>query len=105
MERERLTEFTGVAGALLRRSISGGSLATGMALGFILLVGDWALMIGGAGKLAAVFSQIIIALALARFAVNGLFGEWGGSVFSGVGGPWTTVLAVAGRYLALSALW
>ena len=47
----------------------------------------------------------MVALALARFAVNGLYGEWRGTVFSSAGGPWSRVGLVALRYLALSCVW
>jgi hypothetical protein len=46
-----------------------------------------------------------MAVALARFALNGLFGEWDGSIFSDAGGPWSEVGQVALRYLTMSSIW
>jgi hypothetical protein len=100
-----LTEFSGVAGRVLRGSVSGGSLITGMVVGFALLAGNAVLIMAEAPSVATPFTQIVLALALARFAVNGLHGEWGGTIFSGAGGPWSRVVQVALRYLCLTALW
>ena len=47
----------------------------------------------------------MLALVLARFALNGRFGEWGGTLFSEQGGSWLDVAAVTARYLALTAVW
>jgi hypothetical protein len=105
MHTEKLTEFSGVAGRVLQRSVSGGSMLSGMVLGFLLIAGNFVLIMAGTPKLAAPFTQIVIALALARFAVNGLYGEWGGSIFSTAGGSWATVGQVSLRYLALTCLW
>jgi hypothetical protein len=105
MQAERWSEFSGVAGRVLGGSISGASLISGMVLGFVLLVGDWALVLGGAQQMVMPFSLILLAFVLARFAINGLYGEWNGTVFSDVGGPWTVVGAVALRYLALTFIW
>jgi len=103
---ERLwTEFGGVAGQVLRKSISGSSLVTGIVLGIVLLVGDWVLIMARAPEITIPFNQLVMALALARFALNGLYGEWNGTVFSGAGGPWSTVGLITIRYLALTAVW
>jgi hypothetical protein len=105
MHTDQPTEFGGVAGRVLQGTISGGSLISGMVLGFALIVGNVLLFLAGAGKLAPIFTQILVALALARFAVNGRFGEWSGSVFSTAGGSWADVGQVTLRYLALTCLW
>ena len=103
---ERLwTEFGGVAGRVLRKSISGSSLVTGIVLGIVLLVGDWVLIMARAPEATIPFNQFVMALGLARFALNGLYGEWNGTVFSGAGGPWSSVGLITIRYLALTALW
>ena len=103
---ERLwTEFGGVAGRVLRKSISGSSLVTGIVLGIVLLVGDWVLILAQAPEVTIPFNQVLMALALARFALNGLHGEWNGTVFSGADGPWSTVGLITIRYLALTAVW
>jgi hypothetical protein len=105
MNNENLTEFTGVVGRVLTRSISGGSLVSGIVLGLGLLAGAFVLVMAGSPGAASPFGQGIMALALARFAVNGRFGEWGGSLFSSAGGPWSDVSLVAVRYLVLTFIW
>ena len=105
MQTDQPTEFSGVAGRVLQGSISGGSLFSGMVLGFVLIVGNFLLFLAGAAKLAPIFTQILIALALARFAINGRFGEWSGTLFSSAGGTWADVGQVTLRYLALTCLW
>jgi hypothetical protein len=105
MQQEKLTEFSGVAGRVLQQSVSSASLITGIVLGFSLIVGNWVLVMIRAPEATVPFNQIVLALALARFAVNGLFGEWSGTLFSCSGGSWFHAGAVAVRYLALTALW
>jgi len=105
MKREEWSEFGGVAGRLVTGSISGGSLVSGIVLGLGLLFVDWMFVFAGASGVIMPFNLIVLALVLARFAVNGLYGEWSGTVFSGVGGPWTVVGAVAVRYMALTFIW
>lgn len=105
MSGEQLTEFTGIVGRVLTRSISGGSLVSGIVLGLALLAGVLVLVMAGSPGAASPFAQSIMALALARFAVNGRFGEWGGSLFSSAGGPWSDVSLIAVRYLTLTFIW
>ena len=105
MQAERWSEFSGVAGRVLGGSISGASLISGMVLGFVLLAVDWMLVLGGGEQMVMPFSLTLLAFVLARFAINGLYGEWNGTVFSDAGGPWTLVGAVALRYLALTFIW
>ena len=42
---QKWTEFSGVAGRVLQKSVSGSSLLTGFVLGFVLVVGDWVLIL------------------------------------------------------------
>ena len=102
---QKWTEFGGVAGRVLLKSISGSSFVTGIVLGLFLLVGDWALMMAQAPEMTMPFNQVVLAAALARFALNGLYGEWNGTVFSSVGGSLGQVALISGRYLALTAIW
>jgi len=99
------TRFAGAVGQLLWGALSVRSLISGLALGSVLIVGDGVLIYAGAQTFVTPFTQIVVALALARFVLNGQFGEWEGSLFSGVGGDWTTVLSVAVRYLLLTFIW
>ena len=99
------TEFSGIGGRVLRQSFSVLSLINGVIIGIILLVGTWFMMQWGEERLATLYSQAIVALALARFALNGLAGEWNGTIVSTAGGSWIMVGQVALRYMTLSALW
>jgi len=105
MQRQEWTEFGGVAGRLVSGSISGGSLVSGIVLGLGLLIVGWLLAMAGALGMIMPFNLIVLSFVLARFAVNGMYGEWSGTVFSGAGGPWTVVGAVALRYMALTFMW
>ena len=100
-----MTQFGGAAGRILWGALSVRSMATGVVLGLALLVGNWVLVMADAEGATTLFSQAVIALALARFLVNGQFGEWQGTIFSSAGGPWSSVLLVALRYLALTSIW
>lgn len=105
MQDATLTEFSGVSGRVLSRSVSVSSLITGIVLGLLLLAGNFVLAMAKAPNASLPFTQIVTALALARFALNGIYGEWDGTIFSGVGGSWAQVAQIAGRYLALTAIW
>jgi hypothetical protein len=105
MQREEWSEFSGVAGRLVTGSISGGSLISGIVLGLGLLALDWLLALAGAGPVIMALNLIVLSFVLARFAVNGLYGEWSGTIFSAAGGPWTIVGSVALRYMALTFIW
>jgi hypothetical protein len=105
MQRESSSEFSGVAGRLLTGSISGGSLVSGLVLGLGLLAVDAVLAFANANAMIMPFNLVVLSFVLARFAVNGLLGEWSGTIFSAAGGPWTVVGTVALRYMALTFLW
>ena len=105
MQREQWSEFGGVAGRLVTGSISGASLISGMVLGLGLLAVDGALAYAGADAMIMPFNLIVLSFVLARYAVNGLYGEWSGTIFSAAGGPWTVVGTVALRYMALTFAW
>jgi hypothetical protein len=105
MSQHPFTEFSGVAGKVLRDAFSWRTLVTGLSLGFILVVIMFVLGLLGAPNVAVFVVQILVAAAMARFAINGLYGEWDGTMFSSSGGPWTLVMAVTGRYLFLTMAW
>ncbi len=97
--------YGGVAGKVLREALSGATVLTGGTLVLVLGLGGFILhRLGGQGA-DVVFGQMVLALVLARFALNGRFGEWGGTLFSDRGGSWLEVAAVTARYLALTAVW
>ncbi len=97
--------FGGIAGRVLNGALSWTTLATGMTLaalgGVLIFIMDRL----GTPEAASVCMVIFFAMALARFALNGHAGEWSGSIYSGRGGGWGQVAMVAGRYLALCAVW
>lgn len=97
--------YGGVSGRVLREAMSGASLITGLSL--ILSLGALSYIMGKfhADDAFAVLLHLTIIGVLARFAVNGYAGEWGGTVFSDGGGSWIEVGAVSLRYFALSLIW
>src|SRR5262245_14347571 len=105
MEDGKAGAFGGTAGQIVRGSMSIGTGVTGMVIGLVIFVASFVLGFVGAKALAMLFGQIVIAVALARFALNGMSGESRGTIFSTAGGAWPMALAVAGRYLALNAAW
>ena len=105
MTDQNLTEFSGVVGRVLRSSFSWRTLVTGAALGFFLLVISFVLGLVGAPNAGVFVVEILMAMAMARFALNGLYGEWDGTLFSAAGGPWSQVGAVAARYLVATLAW
>lgn len=105
MNQETLTEFSGVSGRVLQRSVSGSSLITGVVVGIFVIVGSFVAAVAETPRAATPFSQIIMAFALARFALNGAYGQWNGTIFSTVGGSHAMAAIVALRYLSLTGLW
>ena len=63
------------------------------------------LMFLNAPSVAVFVIQILMAVAMARFALNGLSGEWDGTLFSTAGGSWGQVAVVTGRYLFVTFAW
>ena len=105
MDGDRVTLFSGRTGRVLCDAMSIGTAITGVVLGIAILAESYVLGMAGARVLAQLVAQVIFAIVLARFTLNGMSGESQGTVFSGVGGSWFMALAVAGRYLALNAIW
>jgi hypothetical protein len=103
----QVTQFSGVAGQVFQRvvSIAGGSFLTGVVLAVVAVIGVVGLVLTGVDRLSTVVVNVVMAFALARIAINGMGGEWSGSVFSSAGGRGSLVGAVALRYLVLNALW
>lgn len=105
MSAQDLTAFSGVCGRVLWNTLSLRSLASGLMLGFVLFAGNFVFAVAQADVASMPFTQVIMALALARFVINGQYGEWTGTIFSAVGGTWADVLNVAVRYLTLTFVW
>lgn len=97
--------FGGISGRILREAVSGSAVLTGGTLVLVTGLGGFILHRLGSEGADAVFAQLVLSLVLVRFALNGRFGEWGGTLFSERGGSWLEVAAVTGRYLALTAVW
>lgn len=105
MERPEVSLFSGIAGRVVREAMSLGTLLTGVCLGVFLFFLSFGLASLGNEFVATLSAQAVVALALARFALNGMWGEWRGTIFSTAGGSWMRASGVAARYLALSAIW
>ena len=105
MDDNQITPFGGILGRVLRDSMSVGTAVTGIVLGLILLGSGFVLGLAGAKGLSMILGHIVVAVALARFALNGMAGESSGTIFSTAGGSWPLAMAVAGRYLVLNLLW
>ncbi len=105
MEHRKLSEFSGVVGQIIRETFSWKTLFTGIVLGFIMVFNMVALMFLKAPNVAVFVIQILMAAAMARFALNGLSGEWNGTLFSTAGGSWGQVAVVTGRYLFVTFAW
>ena len=97
--------FGGIAGRVLRETLSAGTFLSGLTLVFTLVILGIMLRQFEAANAQTVLIQIGVALALARFARNGLAGEWGGTIFSSQGGSWLDVLRVTIRFAVLSSVW
>src|SRR5262245_1352261 len=105
MDGERIGGFGGTTGRVLCDAMSPGTLVTGMVLGLAMFMETFVFGIVGARALGQIVAQVMFAVVLARFALNGMSGETRGSLFSGAGGSWSMAAAVAGRYLLLNVLW
>ncbi|HET8948574.1 MAG TPA: hypothetical protein VFQ07_16455 [Candidatus Polarisedimenticolia bacterium] len=104
-EMTRVGAFGGVVGRLVRDATSPGTAFTGFVLGVILLASGFVCRMVQADAIGQLFGQIVMAAALARFAMNGYSGEYRGTILSTAGGTWPQTLMVAGRYLTLQLLW
>ncbi|HZN03532.1 MAG TPA: hypothetical protein VFD06_08065 [Candidatus Polarisedimenticolia bacterium] len=104
-ERASVGMFGGVVGRLVRDATSPGTAFTGFVLGVVLLTSAFVCRMAQADLLGQLLAQIVMAAALARFALNGYAGESRGTILSTAGGTWHQVLMVAGRYLALQLVW
>jgi hypothetical protein len=105
MTDQETTQFSGVTGRVLWGTMSIRSLVTGVLLGLAIMFSNWVLFEAHAPAFTTPLNQVIFAFVVARFVLNGQFGEWQGSIISASGGSWVDVIQVAVRYLALTFLW
>lgn len=101
----RIGMFGGTVGRLVRDATSPGTAFTGFVLGVILLASGFVCRLVQADAIGQLLGQIVMAVALARFALNGYSGESRGTILSTAGGTWPQALMVAGRYLTLQLMW
>jgi hypothetical protein len=101
----RIGMFGGTVGRLVRDATSPGTAFTGFVLGVILLASGFVCRMVQADAIGQLLGQIVMAAALARFALNGYSGESRGTILSTAGGTWPQALMVAGRYLTLQLMW
>ena len=99
------SDFGGTIPGIVETTLSTATLGAGAALGLPIVAVSAVLLAAGAPRLVLPFTLVAASAALARFALNGLSGDRGGSLSSDVGGPWTLALAVALRFLALTSVW
>jgi hypothetical protein len=97
--------FGGVAGRVLKGSLSAGPLFSGfMLLSGLGILGYIFRAVDAPGVYFAVV-QVTIVLALCRFALNGKAGEWEGSLVSSPGGSILEAAKVGARYGTLTLVW
>jgi hypothetical protein len=105
MSDNGVTAFGGIVGRVLRDATSIGTAVTAFVLAAAVLIVSLTFNLLGIPALAQLFVQVVVAVALARFTLNGLSGEFRGTILSTAGGPWALAFAVALRYLVLNLLW
>jgi len=105
MNDSGVTTFGGIVGRVLRDATTFGTAITAFILGATVVAVSLIFTFIGNRPLAQILVQVVVALALARFALNGLSGEFRGTILSTAGGSWVQVLMVAARYLVLNLLW
>jgi len=105
MNESGVTTFGGIVGRVLRDATSFSTAVTSFILGAVVVAVSFIFTFIGNETLAQILVQVIVALALARFALNGLSGEFRGTILSTAGGSWVVAIMVAARYLVLNVLW
>ena len=105
MEHNRVSTFGGAAGRVLGESLSFATLLTTLVFGGLCAL----VTLAGVGASLRWFPPLavsaLVCIALSRFALNGMHGQWDGSVLSSAGGEWSEVLRVAGRFALLAVAW
>ncbi|ANM30056.1 hypothetical protein ABI59_11450 [Acidobacteria bacterium Mor1] len=105
MHTDYSTEFSGVAGRVLRGTFSFGTFLTGF-LAFVPMVAlGFVSTLTGATNFMSLAVQAVWSLVLARYALNGLHGEFSGWLFSSRGGSWLDAGVVGFRFAVLSLVY
>ena len=98
--------FGGVAGRVLKGSLSVGPLLSGLVLlSGLGMLGYMLRAVVNTPDVYLALVQITIVLALSRFALNGFAGEWDGTIFSSRGGSILDAAQVTLRYGTLTLIW
>lgn len=105
MQKLEFSDFGGIAGRILKDSMSLGTFVSGLAIFACLWGTNKAFTAANQMAWAAVGLQVVWAFFIARFAVNGKAGDWGGTAFSNRGGNFGVAAEIALRYIVLCAIW
>jgi hypothetical protein len=105
MQERSWTDFSGISGRVINGAFGFRSLFTGIILTILVVIIAKLTEKAGSPNASFVMVELLFALVFARFALNGLHGEFAGSLISTSGGPWSAVIPVALRHVTLSLLW
>ncbi len=105
MHTDYSTEFSGVAGRVLRGTFSFGTFLTGFLAFVPMVVLGFVSTLTGSVNLISLAVQAVWSLVLARYALNGLHGEFSGWLFSSRGGSWLDAGLVGLRFAILSLVY
>lgn len=105
MEKAATSPYGGIAGRVLRQTLSVSTLFSGLAIVVTCALVGTALTKSGHGDLVSPLVQLFLGLALCHYAVLGIEGRWGGHLFSTTDEGPPRTLAIMVRYLALTAVW
>jgi hypothetical protein len=97
--------FGGVAGRIVKAALSVETLLMGLALVGMSAFFVWGSVLARADQIGPAVVQILFAVALGRYAVQGLRGDTGSGVEVAEPGEWGRAFQVAMRYLFLCCLW
>lgn len=105
MNRPPISPYGGIAGRVLRQTLSVSTMFSGIALLLACVLLGAALIKSGQGDLVSPLAQLFLGLALCHYTVLGAEGRWGGHLFSTTDEGPSRTLAIFLRYLALTAAW
>ena len=105
MQERSWTDFSGISGRVINGALGFRSLFTGIILTILVVIIAKVSVQAGSPSASFIMVELLFALVFARFALNGLHGEFAGSLLSTSSGPWSSVVPVAIRHMTLSLLW